>query len=326
MKIAVVSFTEKGFLTAKKIADGFGGSAERCRGLFEWTKNNFYENDALIFVGAVGIAVRAVAPFLERKDKDPAVVVVDEKGNFVIPILSGHIGGGNDLALKISRLIGAVPVITTATDINGAFAVDEWAKRQNCHIENAKKIKLVSSKILKGEKIGIKSCWEICGKAPENVFITDKNEDVIVSVKKENENALQLVPKIAVLGIGCKKNTEYEKIEDAFNSFLEKTSIFESSICMVASIDIKKDERGILRFCEIHNFPFKTYSAESLKTVEGDFTPSAFVEKTTGVDNVCERSASFGGGRLLEKKFKHNGVTLALALMPFLPDWRWLDE
>ena len=109
--------------------------------LSEWTAENFQKSDALIFIGAVGIAVRAIAPHCKSKATDPAVIVLDERGRFSIPILSGHLGGANDLAKKLASICGAVPVITTATDIEGVFAVDEWAKAQNCHVLEPGRIK-----------------------------------------------------------------------------------------------------------------------------------------------------------------------------------------
>lgn len=328
MKLAYLSFTEKGTKLANKIAESLGGLVERCNenhSLSEWTEKYFQEADGLIFVGAVGIAVRAIAPFLKSKATDPAVIVVDERGQYAIPILSGHLGGGNDLARKIGQVCGALHVITTATDINGVFAVDEWAKRQNCHVAQVHKIKEVSGKLLAGEPVKIRSDWGIAGDLPKDVFLTEADADVCVSISGEVENALHLIPRIAVLGIGCRKGTPVEKIEETFRVFLEQADIHEKAICMVASIDLKKEETGLLEFCEKHEFPFVTYSAEELQQAEGGFMPSAFVKSITGVDNVCERSAVLGGGILYQKKFVGDGVTMALALRPFQPDWRWQD-
>lgn len=330
MKLAYLSFTEKGTQLANKIAESFGGTVERCNvnySLSGWTEKYFHEADGLIFVGAAGIAVRAIAPFLKSKVTDPAVIVVDECGKYAIPILAGHLGGGNDLVRKIGTVCGASPVITTATDINGVFAVDEWAKRQNCHLDHIHKIKTVSGKLLAGKEIRIRSEWEITGEPPEHViFVDDEIYDVCLSISPKKEDALHLIPKIAVLGIGCRKGTPMENIEETFGAFLEQTDIHEKSICMVASIDLKKEETVLLKFCENHGFPFVTYTVEELQQAEGNFTPSAFVKSITGVDNVCERSAVLGGGVLYQKKFVGNGVTMALALRPFQPNWRWQDE
>lgn len=326
MKLAYLSFTEKGEHLAETLAKTLGGKAERCRqNLSQWTERQFAEADGLVFVGAAGIAVRAIAPFLRQKAADPAVVVVDEGGNFAIPILSGHLGGANDLARRIAAVCGAVPVITTATDVNGVFAVDSWAKKQGCHVANVQKIKEISGKLLAGETVRLKSDWNIAGEPPKGIILTEGDCDVCVTLSGKKTDALCLIPQIAVLGIGCRKGTPMEKIEETFRSFLALADIDASAIRMAVSIDLKKEEAGLLAFCKQHGFPFQTYSAEELRQAEGDFTPSAFVKRVTGVDNVCERSAVLGGGRLYQKKYIGDGVTMALALCPFQPDWRWQD-
>lgn len=330
MNLKYLSFTDKGNLLAKKLAETLGGESERCgeyHSLSEWTKENFYKAEGLVFVGAVGIAVRAIAPFLQNKGTDPAVVVVDEGGKFAIPVLSGHLGGANDLARKICRVCGAVPVITTATDVNDVFAVDEWAKRQGCVVENIHKIKEVSGQLLRGKEVTVRSDWTVKGERPPHVvFSKEEQADVCLSIRKQRNDGLHLIPRIAVLGIGCRKGTSMEKIEAAFRTLLQKTDIHEKAICLVASIDLKKEEQGLLEFCKAHDFPFCIYPAEELQQAEGDFTPSAFVERVTGVDNVCERSAVLGGGLLYQKKMVGDGVTMALSLRLYQPDWRWKDE
>ena len=145
MTRAYLAFTETGLALAKRLAAALPGSVARCgqdgTSLAEWTGVQFMQSDALIFVGAAGIAVRAIAPHCKSKTTDPAVVVVDECGRFAVPILSGHLGGANDLARAIATVCGAVPVITTATDAHGIFAVDEWAKHQNCMVLEPERIK-----------------------------------------------------------------------------------------------------------------------------------------------------------------------------------------
>ena len=155
MSRAYAAFTETGLALAETLARALPGPVTRCGhggpSLAEWTAAAFAQNEALIFVGAVGIAVRAIAPLCRSKASDPAVVVVDECGRFAVPLLSGHLGGANDLARAIAALCGAVPVITTATDAHGLFAVDEWARHQNCRVLEPERIKTVSGKLLAGE-------------------------------------------------------------------------------------------------------------------------------------------------------------------------------
>ena len=159
MTRAYLAFTEKGLALAQKLAGALPGTVDRCGhggpGLADWAAEQFAHADALIFVGAVGIAVRAIAPHCRSKAVDPAVVVLDECGHFAVPILSGHLGGANDLVRALAAVCGAVPVITTATDANGVFAVDEWARHQNCAVLEPERIKLVSGALLAGKTVAL---------------------------------------------------------------------------------------------------------------------------------------------------------------------------
>ena len=304
--IQLISFTEQGQSLAETLARELDGQALRCSqgGLDGWTQEHFQPGNALIFVGAVGIAVRAIAPYTKNKTADPAVVVVDEMGRFAIPLLSGHLGGANDLAGKIAAVCGAVPVITTATDLHGLFAVDQWAKRQNCAILNPKGIKKVSGALLAGGRVEICSPWPVAGEPPEGV-------------------SLRLMPRIAVLGVGCKQGTSRGALEAAFAAL----PVHPASFCKVCTIDLKQNEPGLLAFCRAHDLELETFSAAQLGAVTGEFSASEFVEQVTGVDNVCERAAVLGsGGTLCLKKRAGDGVTMAVAAVPFAPDWRWQDE
>ena len=331
MKLAYLSFTEKGRQLAGRLAAALGGSVQRCGAscsLEAWTAARFSQSDGLVYVGAAGIAVRAIAPHLKSKTTDPAVVVVDECARYAIPILSGHLGGANDLARAIGRVCGALPVLTTATDVNGVFAVDEWAKRQNCLVLNPEQIKTVSAKLLAGGTVTVQSSWPIAGQPPRNVCQTeDRGADVLLDIHPGTGEKLHLVPRIAVLGVGCKKNVLPQTLETALAAFLTGAGVCEQAISAVASIDLKKNEPGLLAFCAAHGWPLKTYPAEQLREVEGQFTPSAFVKGVTGVDNVCERSAVLAsGGTLCRGKTAGDGITMALALAPYQPNWRWQVE
>ena len=377
-RIYAIAFSEKGFALGRKIADAIGAEAVRSghgpdgegspKDVHQWTAEHFNEADALIYVGAAGIAVRAIAPYVKDKTTDPAVVVIDEQALHVIPLLSGHLGGANDLARRISKITGSDCVITTATDVNGVFAVDEWAKRQGCQLLEKERIMHVSSAILAGRKVSLYSRWPIEGEVPEGIdliplgtqpYVYDADQEVTPEVTEETghepvdapgitewpENIstsdidvsldievigrrpLHLVPRVCILGVGCRRGTSAEDIEDRLFDILEMTCIHPAAICGVATIDLKKDEPGLTSFCEAHGWPLYVYSSEELRAVEGDFTPSAFVASITGVDNVCERSAVLAsGGELLQSKVAGGGVTMALAMRPYHPDWTWRIE
>ncbi len=333
MNVGIISFTAAGFELGRKLGEilnsnGHTSSCIRCgkNSLRTWTSDHFQTDDALVFVGASGIAVRAVAPLVKSKVSDPAVIVLDERGKFVIPILSGHIGGANRLAQDISKMISCIPVITTATDCNNVFAVDKWASENNISIMNPEKIKWVSAHLLAGECVYVKSFFPIDGSLPEGLIITDDEYDVILTVRSRGrKDALRLVPQILTLGVGCQKGVTADELDEAFDLILRKASCLKEAVCGVCSIDIKSEEQGLLAFCARHGLPFETYSAEQLGAVKGKFSSSEFVRKTTGVGNVCERSAVLGsGGSLYVKKNAGKGITMAFAIAPYKV--RFLEE
>lgn len=327
MSRAYLAFTAKGEALAHRLAEALPGSVSRCGGdvtLKGWTAEHFAQDEALIFVGAVGIAVRAIAPHCKSKATDPAVVVVDEGGSFAVPLLSGHLGGANALARALAKACGAVPVITTATDVNGLFAVDLWAKAQNCTVLEPERIKRVSGALLAGQIVRYWSPWSVAGETPVGVEKADAPEaaDFALTLTPQG-GALHLVPRIGVLGVGCRRGTTAQQLEEAFAAFCAASGLSPAAVCAAASIDLKKDEPGLAEFCKAHGWPITFYPADELRAVPGQFTPSAFVASVTGVDNVCERSAvKASGGTLLLPKTAGGGVTLALAVRPFAPDWR----
>ena len=309
MNTAIAAFTKKGIALARRIADFLGDSSvfapERFAAegvcvispsLSDWAGRVFNEVRALIFVGACGIAVRAVASHIASKLHDPAVLVIDEAGKFVIPILSGHIGGANGLARKIAGYLHAQAVITTATDINNLPAVDEWAVRHDCEIQNPEAVKRVSGALLEGHSVGVAVTYEEVA-APFAV-------------------TLWLRPKVLVLGIGCNRGIDPAKFEECALDFLKGAGVSVLSVRAVASIDLKKDEPAVKAFAEKYGVQFLTYSASELQAVQGRFTSSERVRQFTGTDNVCERAcvlAAGAGAVLLRSKCVYEGMTFALA-------------
>lgn len=334
MTCAYLAFTSKGLALARKLAAAQPGAVARCGEngvtLANWTAAQFAQSDALVFVGAVGIAVRAIAPHCRSKATDPAVVVLDECGRFAIPLLSGHLGGANDLARRLAKACGAVPVITTATDANGVFAVDEWAKHQHCLVAEPARIKKVSSALLAGRTVRFASDWPIQGTPPAGVEPAGDAAQAsfaLTITPTMTPNALHIIPRIAVLGIGCKRGTPADKLADAFAAFCAETKLAPQSIAAAASIDLKKDELGLAEFGQKQGWPVTFYTADELRAAPGQFAHSDFVQSITGVDNVCERAAVLAaGGSVWAHKWARDGVTFAVALRPFTPDWRWNDD
>lgn len=352
MKVALISFTREGAFLCRSIAAGLSSAGHGCSAygkelfaeeagimplrdsLDKWAANAFTHSDALVFVGASGIAVRAIAPYVKDKTIDPAVAVVDEKGKYAISLLSGHLGGANDLARSIAGIIGAEPVITTATDVNGQFAVDEWAKKNHLRIGDRQLAKEISAAILNGETVGVSSDFPIEGSLPEQLCNTEEqtasaagrapDRDIHpkigfrISIYEEDgpfEKTLHLIPRTVTVGIGCRKGASMEAVEELLEQVLKEQRISVKAIEKICSIDIKKEEAALKQLADKLGVPLQFFSAAELEQLEGGFSASTFVNQITGVDNVCERAAVLGSrGELIVRKQALNGVTAAMAV------------
>lgn len=330
MKAAVFAYSRQGCQTARRIMACFPEDTweaytmarfgETGFLLFPGSGKSFYGQqfagaDTLVFVGSCGIAVREIAPHVRDKRTDPAVLCVDELGTFVIPLLSGHIGGANDLARKLARHLGATPVITTATDIHNRFSVDAWAKKQGFLIDSMSRAKAVSAAILEGD-IPLSCDFPVLSPYPQGVKpgeIGDVGICISYRIRNPFAKTLRLIPKVLHLGIGCKRGTTAECIAQAVDMALKQENLEKRAIRCAASIDLKQEEPGLLQYCREQGLPVRFYSAQELMALPGEFTPSDFVRKTTGVENVCERAACMGAETLIVKKTALNGVTVAIA-------------
>ncbi len=332
MRIELTAFTDRGRALAAGLAESLTGRGHQAACTREgmraadWTALAFGRADALIFVGAAGIAVRSIAPHLRSKATDPAVVVVDEGGHFAIPILSGHLGGANDLARELSELLGCQCVLTTATDVNGVFAFDQWAREMDCAVPHPERILPVSQAMLAGECVGVWSRWSVEGELPPGIRWTDRAQARVRidwSCGEEESAPLVLVPRALTLGVGCRKGTPAQKLEGAWSALLNQFHVYPEAVRTAASVTLKAEEPGLLDFCQAHRLPLSIYTPEELSGVEGSFTPSAFVQKVTGVDNICERAAALAaGGQVVVPKQARNGVTMALAQGEITLHWR----
>ncbi len=336
--MGIASFTQRGGQIADALAAGFAEEYEIARyesDLKDWCGSLFACGaDAILFVGACGIAVRTIAPFLKSKTTDPAVLVIDEAGEHVISLLSGHIGGANRLACRAAVLLGASPVITTATDVNGKFAVDVFAMDNALLIGSMSAAKKISAAILLEERVGLYCSCPVCGRVPRELFcvrgpadFADAQISALICVSEAApadifppeilpDVVLHLKPKCFTLGIGCRKGKKEEEIGALVTGTLTALGISFGQIVGVASADLKKEEPGLLNFCRSHALHFETYSAETLSAVPGAVSSSPFVKEVTGVDNVCERAALCMAGKtasLVQKKKAENGVTVAVA-------------
>ena len=356
MKISILCFSLTGYETSQRLTQALqnrdhevllAGKSKYIPDSIEeshteWTGKQFRDTDAIIFVGACGIAVRSIAPFVKSKKTDPAVLAVDECGNYVISLLSGHLGGANELALLVADMLGATPVVTTATDLHRKFAVDLFAKKNHCEIKSLKAAKELTAALLAGERIGFYSEFGWDGELPAGLLACDREglqnaiEDstellqekrprigVAVSIYGDCRPfpvTVQVIPKIVSLGMGCKKGKDADTIERVAGRCLSDNGISKEALSNLTSIDLKKEEPGLLSLAEKWNLPFMTWTEEELKRAKGSFTASDFVKNITGVDNVCERSAvlASGQGTKIAEKYAADGVTVALAVR----DWR----
>lgn len=339
-RIAIIAFTRAGCELALRLSRGlrddasyaqaettvhgperFAGAdgVEAYESLEAWTQHAFAEARALVFVGACGIAVRAIAPHVRDKFSDPAVVSVDEAGRFAVPLLSGHVGGANELARAVAALLGGQAAVSTATDVNGLFAVDEWAARNGLRVVERAVAKQISARLLEGGAIGFASELDVAWGLPQGVAGAVTDLGFAISYRETYSPfaaTLHLVPPPAVVGVGCRRETEPAVLVRAVGAALEAAHVPASAVAHVASIDVKRDEPAIRALAAEHGWALRFYSAEELACVPGEFASSAFVERTVGVDNVCERAALAQGGRMLLGKQAREGTTVAVAMGP----------
>ena len=357
IRIAIIAVTEKGKNTAEKIASELENVDVffQKRGIKELTGELFNKYECIIFVSACGIAVRCISPFLKSKFEDPAVLVVDDNGNNVISLLSGHIGGANEITLKIADVLEANPVITTSTDTNKKGALDVIVSKIGGYVENLREsAKLVNSYLVDNKRVGIYfdsdyesekdslnlsgfelidekteideiakldalvsvsdklRCWvdEIVDKIYENVDRLDKH-----NLEKANLSYIKLVPRRTALGMGCRKNTETEKMIEEFSIFSALNNIHPAAIVKTGSLIIKKDEKCMIDLSKALCAEFNLFDVDEICTCDYMFDKSEFVKKNTGVYSVAQPSAYLLSGNVISDKYKNNGTTFAFGRM-----------
>ena len=318
MKLAVITVTEKGVRNGLKIKEKINCDVftiskfmkEKTllieNGLQNFFEKNLLKYDTFLFITASGIAVRTIAPFIKSKDKDPAVLTMDEEGNFIISLLSGHIGGANEAAKILGEITGAVPVISTASDVSGKIAVDTIAMKINGKLESLESAKKVTSLIVAGKEVDIK--------VPENMGNENPQGVILISNRKNIEIA-KIIPQNIVVGIGCRKDMSGEKIISAVKNSFEKLNLCEESIRVFATVDIKENEAGIIGTAEYFGKELKIISREDIQKIENNFETSQFVKKSIGIGAVsapCAFIAGKGRGKFLAEKLKYEGITISI--------------
>lgn len=328
MTAAIFCYSRTGCETAQKVSAALSAHDTVCYTLSRFARSGFLplEKDvygaefsrcgALIFIGACGIAVREIAPFVRSKKTDPAVLVIDDRARFVVPILSGHIGGANELAQALADALHAVAVVTTATDGHGKFSADAWAARNGCAISDMALAKAFSAAILERD-LPLMSAFPIVSALPGGTFEAASGKLGVYigcETKSPFEQTLRLIPKKLRVGVGCRRGICEAAVLSAIRQVFSENALDLRAAAGVYSIDLKKDEPGLLAACRTLHLPAQFYSAQALSAVPGTFSDSGFVASVTGVGCVCERAAMIDAEKLLVPKTICGGVTVAVSV------------
>jgi len=349
MTIAIIAITRNGTLLARKIRDGFAGAdlyvSSRYAGQAGKNKQQFEpaalkekiitlwnEYDGLVFIMATGIVVRMIAGLLESKETDPAIVVMDDAGHFAVSLLSGHLGGANELAERCAFVSGARAVITTATDVNLLPSFDMLAKEHDWAIDNISRVKKLNTMLLDGEQIavvdlsGLTRSWfhgrgnlsfcetfaeAFASKAHGYLFVTNRH----LPAQTQPDNLLILRPRNLVLGIGCNRGTTAEEIEAFVCGHLKCIFLSMKSVARIATAAAKRNEAGLQEYASKNSLPLVFFESEELNMVAFPSPPSAEAKAAIGALGVAEPAAilASNGGKLLLNKVKSENVTLAVA-------------
>lgn len=352
MKRAVLSVTLRGLRTARKIHQGMGGDLYTLEKfcltddkellpitgpLKDFMGEIFNNYDEIIMIMATGIAVRSIAPYIRSKMTDPAVVVLDEQGKSVISLLSGHIGGANELARRVAGITGGQAVITTASDCLGMASVDMIAKRNQLIMEDLEQVKKVTACLVNGGKAFLvnesslnlrettlnHSCLEeISLDTLNSSRFTASPPDALVYVGYQEELYIKdlsipiakLRPQSLILGVGCRKNTSEAALINGVKTFLIQHNISPISLKAIATVDVKKDEQALKVLAEKMSLPLFIVNRDEILPIENRFPCSDFVKSTIRVGCVAEPAAfiiSKEGKKVVGKK-AFNGITLCL--------------
>ena len=315
--IAILALTKGGQALARRLARSLPATVFFCRGSLRRTMEQcWHDHDALVCIMAAGIVVRTLAPLIEDKQRDPAVVVCDEQGRFAVSLLSGHLGGGNELANRVAAVTGGRAVITTASDVQGKTALDLWARDLGLVVADRDGLTRAMGKLVNHGSVTLYSDYPLPN-LPEDIQPTDQPQAadlIITAATGVQTSGTLLYARALVAGVGCNRNTPAEEIEQALQQACQENNFARGSVALLASIDLKRDEQGLLAFARRHGLPLVFFNKDELNTVDGVST-SAVVLRATGARGVAEPAAVLAsdGGRLLVKKMKWPNVTVAIA-------------
>jgi cobalt-precorrin 5A hydrolase / precorrin-3B C17-methyltransferase len=318
--IGLIAATANGRRNAAHLADVwsdahiYDGKAKDALGL-AWN-----ECDGIVLFLATGAAIRLIAPLLRGKDRDPGVVTVDDAANFAVALCGGHEGGANDLATSVADTLGATPVLTTASDSVGIPALDSLGRDLGFHLEEGSDLAAVGAALVSGEKVRLVSerRWPI-GPLPENVVRTAEREAPLILISDGIEEpprpAVTYRPPSLVVGVGCSRGACKDEIVGLIEASLKDAGLSPNSIAALASIDVKRDEAGLLEVAGSLARPVRFFPAEDLSTVKVP-NPSEVVRRAVGTPSVAEAAVVSSGAELIVEKHKSENVTVAIGRLP----------
>ena len=322
----IFCYSDEGEEIANLIKDEIGAISYRSGktdfSIKEYIKSNWLSISAIIFICSTGIAVRMIGDALVSKAVDPAVVVIDDTGKNVISLLSGHLGGANELTNKLASMLDAYPVITTSTDNHGIEGIDDFARKNGYVISDIKKILPIAKLMLAGKKLGFYSPYgaePVYGNLRRIEKLIDIEVDAVAVVSPFMEENLKLpyiwmYPKVINLGIGCRKGVSGERIITVIENKFSELNLSPLSISKIGTVEAKKKEEGIRHASEYFKAELRVFTNEEISVVEDLFEKSDFVKRTIGVYNASAPAAHLLGGRMLVEKYISDDITLSITL------------
>jgi len=323
MKIAILAVTKKGYKTAEKIKQSLPDSVivDSPAGVRLALEHIWPRYDGIICIMAAGIVVRCISGLCHSKYSDPCVVVIDEHGNFCVSLLSGHIGGGNKLAIKVATLCKGTAVISTASDLSGHTAVDLWSIENCLSIINPERLAATSARLLNSGELKVYQERPYGISFPDDFKLCKHSSraDVVISMTPDKESSqLHLVPRINFIGFGCRRGTSVEEFEQALADIQEIKGVPLTSIAGIASIDLKMDEPALCEIAVLNKWPIRFFSKQALNTIQSPSISSKVFEKV-GAWGVCEPAAMLAAsnrgkqGHLIIGKMTWERITAAIA-------------
>lgn len=276
MNLEYLAFTAQGMELAAALARALGGTPARCGagGPCRLDGARLPPGGGAGLCGRGGHRGAGHRAARAQQGRGPRGRGRGRGGALCDPLLSGHLGGANDLARRIAALLGGQAVLTTATDVRGAFAVDAWARHQGCAVVNPAAIRRVSAKLLAGQAIALRTDWPPAGEPPPGVLLAQGADcDVRVTLRPGQTDALVLVPRIAALGVGCRRGTPQAALEAAFSALLARGDLRPQAVRKACSLDRKQDEPGLLAFCRAHGFPWRPSARRRCGPCRGTLPP-----------------------------------------------------